>query len=421
MERGREPRICIVYASSPFREQSYITRIVREVEGCCRGIISKGVVYGEAQASRLDLSDCDSLIVVVLTGGTENILLRLNESSPRYKVFVGLDKANSTAALIEASPILRRRGSGVVIPGSCMRVGECISRITRVLRGVCRIRSSRIGVIGRTSEWLVNSTVDYMSVESKIGATIMDLPVTVLVEHYNSASEASDSIIRMLAGGYSFEPGVGVDDLRESLRLYVALKELIENYNLNAVTIECFEVIREIRVSPCLPLAVLNSEGIPAACEGDIPSLLTIMIVNYCLGEKSFMANVAGVYEASSKILFTHCTAPLTMSCGEVVLKRHFESGASIAPSVRFRRGAVTITKLSPRLNKIFIYRGEVVDGEARDKLQCRNQMLVKLDREAVRSIVSGEAGNHHVILYGDRVECLKLVAQVLGLEYTVL
>ncbi len=421
MNGGSKPRVCIVYASSPFHDQSYINSIVGEVESSCRGVVSKGVVYGEAQASRMGLAECDSLITIVLTGGTENILLRLNESSPRYKVFVGIDKANSTAALVEASPILRRRGSGVLYLGSCIKIGECISRIARVLRGVCRIRSSRIGVVGGTSEWLVNSSVDYISVRSRIGASIIDFPISILLEYYKNASEASDAIIKMLAGGYSVERGVKLEDLRESLRLYVSIKELIEDYNLDAITMECFEIIREIKVSPCLPLAILNSEGIPAACEGDMPSLLTMMIISYCLGEKSFMANVAGVYESSSRILFTHCTAPLTMSCGGVVLKKHFESGLSVAPSIRFRRGVVTITKLSPKLNKIFIYRGEVVDGEAKAEMHCRNQMLVKLDDKAIESIVSGEAGNHHIVLYGDRVECLKLAAQVLGLEYIVL
>lgn len=51
------------------------------------------------------------------------------------------------------------------------------------------------------------------------------------------------------------------------------LKEVICTNQLDAITLECFDMVNNHSVTACLALALLNSRGVVAGCEGDLVSL----------------------------------------------------------------------------------------------------------------------------------------------------
>lgn len=59
--------------------------------------------------------------------------------------------------------------------------------------------------------------------------------------------------------------------LENIARLGVAVDELIEEYNLQAVAIRCWDELEKTwGIAPCLILGELNERGIAAACELDV-------------------------------------------------------------------------------------------------------------------------------------------------------
>ena len=62
------------------------------------------------------------------------------------------------------------------------------------------------------------------------------------------------------------------EEIEKALNVYGGCQRLIEKYKLDAITVRCFELINYVPTTGCLALAILNTEGIPAACEG-IPKI----------------------------------------------------------------------------------------------------------------------------------------------------
>ena len=68
------------------------------------------------------------------------------------------------------------------------------------------------------------------------------------------------------------------EKLNNIARLGVAVDALIEEYNLNAVAVRCWdEFVTQYNIAPCLVLSDLNERGIPAACELDVSNAVAMM------------------------------------------------------------------------------------------------------------------------------------------------
>ncbi len=53
--------------------------------------------------------------------------------------------------------------------------------------------------------------------------------------------------------------------------IYCAMKTLVERYGLAGVSLRCFDLLTALGNTGCMALAILNSQGVVATCEGDIP------------------------------------------------------------------------------------------------------------------------------------------------------
>ncbi len=80
------------------------------------------------------------------------------------------------------------------------------------------------------------------------------------------------------------------EDMIKAMRLYRAIKRIVEEERLSAITLSCFRLIDQTGTTGCLALALLNDEGIIAGCEGDLQSVFTMLAVKVLTGKNFFMA-----------------------------------------------------------------------------------------------------------------------------------
>lgn len=52
------------------------------------------------------------------------------------------------------------------------------------------------------------------------------------------------------------------EDLLKAMRVYKSIRKLCDKYQLNALTLSCFEMIEKLGTTGCLALSLLNNEGI---------------------------------------------------------------------------------------------------------------------------------------------------------------
>ena len=350
-------------------------------------------------------------IIYVRTGGTEGIFksifckegsLNIPDGMPVRLLTSG--KSNSLAASMEILSFLNRAGwPGEILHGSAEEIALRIRGgftkggknhvkeydMGRILEGY------KVGVVGKPSDWLISSDVDYAVAKERLGVEIVDIDINELV---GLAEEPDRKWLEGLKLNPPNKPKFGKSisgkDFSGSMDIYCAMKTLVERYGLAGVSLRCFDLLTALGNTGCMALAILNSQGVVATCEGDIPTLLSMCIAHQKFGISGFQANLSRI--DGDKMLFAHCTVPLNM-VEEYSYDTHFESGIGVAVHGVLPAGAARIFKLSPDCSEMFLEDVEILENQYNDCL-CRTQILVDAPGLADYFLRS-PIGNHHVII----------------------
>ena len=354
------------------------------------GFTFKGSDFSDFGTHTLDL-------IYVRTGGAEGIFKALlpemlARGIERYYLLTS-GKSNSLAASLEILSYLRQQGlKGEVLHGSDAYVAERIHILEKVQEARARLKDMRIGVIGQPSDWLIASQADPMALLDKLGVRMVEVPIEeLLVEIGKAAGEPAPAEQEMARKVREAYPG--------AVKIYNALKVLVERHRLDAFTLRCFDLLSTVGNTGCLALACFNSEGVPASCEGDVPALVSMMIAHALTGITGFQANPARIDTETGEMLFAHCTIPFNM-VEDWQFDTHFESGIGVGIHGLFPEGPVTVFKVSGDLKRHFVAEGELLGNQYEQNL-CRTQVVLRLTPDDARYFLTDPIGNHHIIVPG--------------------
>lgn len=321
-------------------------------------------------------------LIYIRTGGTEGIfkplLPQLQQQSKRPFYLLTSGKSNSLAASMEILSYLNQQGiTGEIIHGSTTYIHHRIKVLEQVGEARSKMKGCRLGLIGEPSDWLISSRFDRTIVKERLGIELVYIPMKELLEMPNVK------------------------------KIYEALKALVEKYQLQGFTLRCFDLLTTISDTGCMALAKLNAEGIVAGCEGDVPAMLSMKIIQALTGVSGFQANPATIDPEKGEMLFAHCTIPLNM-VERYELDTHFESGIGVGIRGYMKEGPVTIFKVAGDLSRHFIAEGTLVRNQAKPDL-CRTQQVIELDDKGqTRYFLTQPIGNHHIIVPGHLKELLE-------------
>ena len=267
-----------------------------------------------------------------------------------------------------------------------------------------------IGLIGEASPWLIASGIDKEALSERCGVSFREISIGTLADKYlgyrelwknhtlsaGARAELDEVLCRFSC---SLEGDRTTEDLSDAAIMYLALASICKEEHLDAVTVKCFDLLSSCKTTACLALALLNDNGIIAGCEGDIPSICTMLAVYKALGRPSFMANPASIDSDNLSIDFAHCTIPTVMveSC---TLPSHFESGIGIGINGEVPLGNYTLCKLSGKtLERSLICNGRLVKGEYLSN-RCRTQVRFIFESKAEFDAFSKARVGNHIILF---------------------
>jgi L-fucose isomerase-like protein len=374
-----EQKTSIYTLTSELHDEKAVSAVTREF------LESLNIAYDLKGADFADYGRQGLNLIYVRTGGTEGIFKRLlpelqaKSRRPFYLLTSG--KSNSLAASMEILSYLRQNGiQGEIIHGSAEYIGRRIALLAKVEDARRQLDGVKLGIIGKPSDWLISSHADKDAVRQQLGIELTDIAMQELFD----AVEAKGDI-------------------------YEALKVIISQHQLQGFTLRCFDLLSTVKDTGCMPLARLNAEGYVAGCEGDVPALLSMMIVRSLAGVSGFQANPAHINPETGEMLFAHCTIPLNM-VERYELDTHFESGIGTGIRGFMKPGPVTIFKVSGDLSRRFIAEGELIENQSKPDL-CRTQQLIRLsDKSQTSYFLTNPIGNHHIILPGHLKELLERI-----------
>lgn len=219
------------------------------------------------------------------------------------------------------------------------------------------------------------------------------------------------------------------DDIAKAARVSIALQQLIEREQAQGLAIgTCMGWLP--KGFPCLGFARLRDAGIPAACEGDMDSLLTMLLFQHAIERAGFQGNAT--FDTSRNVLWTaHCTAPLKMEGvnskpAPYLLRGHSEVGGSgCVPEVLYSVGrTITRTKFV-NLDTLLISTGKIIEVPTKSVRACRTQIVTEV-RDAAKmaanwssAIDSEDAMTllHRVVFYDDQMDNARHLTRLMGLK----
>ena len=346
-------------------------------------------------------------VFFVQTGGSEIYFKDAYLSFPEPYFILARKENNSLAASMEIVSFLQAQGKkAFLIFGDEREVGEKLSRYARFYEAKKALKKMRLGVIGKPSDWLIASDVDPIILKKKWGVTLVNIPYKKLITEIEKFDIDDDPKVIEIR-----KKSRRKEDMRFSLAIHKALKNLCKQNRLSGFTLRCFDLVKKYQQTACLGFGMLNDELIVSGCEGDVPAMLSMVFAKLLWGEPAFMANPANFDLSSRSATYAHCTVPLSM-CKDYRLDTHFESDHGIGIAGTMKQEAITCYKIKPDLSSLRAKEGAIT-GTPNNKNMCRTQIEVTFD-EDIEEMIAHPYGNHMVFVYGKRKEELEQFFQYL-------
>jgi len=270
------------------------------------------------------------------------------------------------------------------------------------------------------------------------GAELVAVPQQRLFEKVASASEADAQEIaeEWIRGAVALR-GSNESEVLKSAKLYLAMKDLMNETGCQAITTEGFgwpplgydEANTKGIASQGLSTSQLLTDGIAAASETLVDCLLTQQLGLWITGSAGLLGDYSIDFATDTAIL-AHCEGtfrpyaddrrtPYTIR--NLPMVEENTGGACAQPHYPIGE-TVTVAKLSMYRKRLSLFSGETVSGEDLfpywADILGRSKVAVRTDAKALLENVDWETyGNHRVVLFGDHRQQLKEMAKLIGFE----
>lgn len=356
-------------------------------------------------------------VIYVRTGGTEGLFEEVFPSLKGNILLLTSGKSNSLAASLEILSYLGQHDrKGEIIHGSVEYIAQRLTILSKVNAAQQALEGQNLGVIGQSSDWLISSNADEVKVKETLGINLVNIPIEELIDLVKSGKDLSSYLPSNARELTERIPSAIQKYTEGALRIYCALKHIVGKYELSGLTLRCFDLLSTVENTGCLALALLNAEGIPSGCEGDVPTLITMTIGRALTGQCGFQANPSRIDPQTGEMLLAHCTIPFDM-IRNFSFNTHFESGIGIAVHGEMPEGNATIAKFSGDLSRHFCCKAALTDNPY-EKSLCRTQVTMKVEEnpsEICRNyFLKSPIGNHHVVFIGDHTSIFEAFAETL-------
>lgn len=328
-----------------------------------------------------------------------------------------------------------------------------------LLRAVAMKRflaGSRLVVFGEQNfPW--NAPAAGHLVTRSLGTRLVVRPLSDIRSRYPRYSDAAVDALWAQRRGRYVEKAVRPAELRQALRTYLAIREILEEEEALGFGVNCFGdlVVHGGRDVPCLAQTLLREDGYIASCDGDYLAMMSMVLTSFFLDLPCMMSNMYPVrYVGALRDHFggdplspnpkkhprktwknlarlAHCgfvgvISPEMDPHGKVVLNdwggtweiKRDGRGCGIDGALRAGQ-TMTAVELKFDGRTLLVARGEVLETTRHKGMRhCETSALLRFND--LESFVEDISREHTVILYGDHADALRTLAGVLGLECRV-
>jgi len=153
------------------------------------------------------------------------------------------------------------------------------------------LRRAILGIVGSHCPGMLDTTFSEFHLRRFIpGLLSLDTQDILDAMAAVTQSEIQEAIVKIKAtfGGVTAEES----HMAVAARSYIAMKNIVKSYNLNAITIRCWPELSKKGFSGSLGSSLLFDEGIICMLECDVPATATALVFYYLTGQPSYIGEI---------------------------------------------------------------------------------------------------------------------------------
>ena len=335
--------------------------------------------------------------------------------------------------------ILQNGNEGIDFAAYCRNIGveayvamdirdlNEIAHLLWVKKAVSETRALVLTAGGQPTFGIQSLIRDPEVLRQRYGFEVIKLPFREIFKYMDQITdeEAKPIADRIING--SKETKVNTDWFINDVKYYLAAKKMMDIYDCNAFSTACHELCtseipQERKFTPCMCHSLMKDEGIPSGCEEDLNALLAMTILQYAAHRPAFMGNPN--HETDELLRIHHAVPALCMNGYgtkplEYKLWAFTGQGFGGKLQVDFTENEqdhVTLARFNPAGDTICVKVGQVLRSEY-DEVYCSPYYYIQMDDARRYMYHLAGFGHHQVLVFGDYMQELKDLAEIMNFK----
>jgi L-fucose isomerase-like protein len=392
------------------------------------GIIMHDFDTVQQAASAVEGAKIDALLICVCTWAEDHHLLDLLDRVDKPVILWAFPavETGSMCGVEQICAVLHELGRPyyhVYGTPDDPAVHQEIGRITAAAALKHKLQTVRIGTVGGRIKGMTEIAYDEFEIKKRTGVRIVNIDENELAMASQQATlEAAEKEWQRIAA-YNYKVSSAKDHLIESMRYYLGLKNLIDEYALEGIVVKCYPgYMGKI----CLGFSILSEEGIVCGCEGDVNNTVTMKILYELTHQPINNGDTLYPDTKANTLLFSHCGSSgfsIAATKEEIHLAPVRLANSGVCTLFTAKPGPVTLVNLVGRGGtfRMSVLRGEAVPTTMEFP---GNLVKVKFDKPVLdihREIANQGIGHHWMTGYGDVTRELAYYCKMADIKHIAL
>jgi len=307
------------------------------------------------------------------------------------------------------------------------------SLTARALGAIKKMASSRVAHIGGIAPGFNDLYSDERLCMTRLNTEIQR--GHEFSEIYDRAHSYSDRDIEEYSDGYACtkcSPDVKKEELVMAARYYKALKEFAAEHKYDALAVSCWPQIKPDTLA-CSIFGKLNQDCIPVSCEGDLPGVISMLMLHYITKNPATIMDMCGIDEQDETVLMWHCgPSPefyadangAATTCSYQLNLAGETIRYPLIHDLILKPGPVTFMRITGEWDKMFLLSGNAIDYPKQSPDGSRGWIGgLKLNGKPVgtldlaNTIMTHGFQHHYPMMAGDIANVCMEIASWLNLE----
>ena len=298
---------------------------------------------------------------------------------------------------------------------------EQVRSFLRAIRAISYLREATIAVIGMRPDGFQISGYDELAIKDVFGAEMINISLSAFRKLVDDISEqAVDQDMARQQELFTIR-NEDHSTARQLSKMYLGLKRLAQERNIQAYAPECWPEFKNVAQSPFCPAnGRMNVEGVMASCECDVDGSVSLMLAHALTGTTPWFADFLNIIADRDAVLWGHCgNAPYNMSSKKPVIE---EVLGSLSQTNTLREGQATVCRVNSIKGKFVIHAavGDILNTEPLLKGSTALMRMRNGNTRFVDSMLHHGIPHHNTIVYGNILSELKLISQLLGIQLII-